>query len=80
MWEYIIPVFVITLLIIIYGVLNVEDGDSSSTKPSGCEHCGEKDSCGSSGHDDFVHFEIHKPEMKPAEGLFGKKRESGKRG
>ena len=76
MLAYIIPVLVITLLIIIYGVLNVEDGnDSPVDKPSGCDHCAEKDSCQSQGHDDFVHFEIHKPDMNPAEVLFGKKKD-----
>jgi len=75
MMAYIIPVLVVTLLFIIYGILNVDDGDSSTDeKNSGCEHCGEKESCASSGHDDFVHFEIHKPNMNPAEGLFGKKK------
>ena len=75
MLAYIIPVVIITLLIIVYGVLNTEDEDSSSSeKNSGCEHCGEKDSCPSKGHDDFVHFTIHKPEMNPADGLFGKKK------
>lgn len=74
MMTYIIPVIVITVLFIIYGILNVEDGESpSGERPSGCEHCGEKDSCPSSGHDDFIHFEIHKPNMNPARGLFGKK-------
>ena len=74
MLTYIIPVLIITVLIIIYGVLNVEDSDASPVdKPSGCDHCGAKDSCQSQGHDDFVHFEIHKPDMNPAEGLFGKK-------
>ena len=74
MLTYIIPVLIITLLIIIYGVLNVEKDDKSSEeKNPGCGGCSEKDSCGAGGHDSHVHFEIHKPDMNPAEGLFGKK-------
>ncbi len=76
MLTYIIPVLIITLLIIIYGILNVEkDEESSADKNPGCGSCSEKDSCVSSGHDNHVHFEIHKPDMNPAEGLFRKKKD-----
>ena len=76
MLSYIIPVIAVTVMFIIYGILNVEDDapSSSGKGSSGCERCGEKDSCASSGHDDFVHFEIHKPDMNPAEGLFGRRK------
>lgn len=75
MWAYIIPVLIVTVFFIVYGLLNVDnDEGSGEAGPSGCEHCGSKDSCQSKGHDDFVHFEIHKPDMNPAEGLFGKKK------
>ena len=75
MLSYIIPVVVVTVLFILYGILNVEEDASSEKKPGGCEHCGEKESCGSGGHDDFVHFSIHKPEMNPSREIFGRKPE-----
>ena len=49
MLTYIIPVVVVTVLFILYGILNVEEDVSSEEKPGGCEHCAEKNSCGSGG-------------------------------
>ena len=74
MLSYIIPIAVVALLFVIYGILNVDDG-SGEKKGSGCDACGEKDSCGGQGHDDHPHFEIHKPDMNPAEGLFDRKKD-----
>ncbi|MFH1964582.1 MAG: hypothetical protein ABIJ42_03480 [Acidobacteriota bacterium] len=77
MLTYIIPVLIITLVIIVYGLLNVEKDDSGPEEENpGCDHCGEKDSCGANSHDSHAHFAIHKPDMTPADGLF-KKKESG---
>lgn len=75
MLAYLIPVVIVTLLFVLYGILNVEDGESSPGQSSGCEGCSQKDSCSSGGYDDFVHFAIHKPEMKPSPEIFSKKKD-----
>ena len=74
MLTYIIPILILTLVVIVYGLLNVEKDDSGPGEENpGCDHCGEKDSCGAGSHDSHAHFAIHKPEMTPADGLFKKK-------
>jgi len=74
MLSYIIPIVVVAVLFIIYGILNVDDG-SDDDKGEGCDACGAKESCSGSKHDDHAHFEIHKPDMNPAEGLFDRKKD-----
>jgi len=67
MWSYIIPILAVTLIVIVYGLFNLEDDDGSPKEEGGpdCGQCAQKDACGGEGHDGHIHFEIHKPYINP---------------